>query len=271
MSNITVHIISDLFLGFNEFSTEEECIPDVDLVIINGNLGHPKRSMLYVETLCKKYPTTQFVYNLGESELYVQSNYPKFFNEFNLQLEQRKIHSNDWPKNLHFSLEPMIVECRGGKKVDVFCLYGFPLIYTIKTIWEETNWYKFYFKELIEDDSPEGKYYKPKGTSNVHHGAIHIPADKEWVNAMHQKEWKVAQKWELTNNGCYKILVTHFNPYKDSRLSNIEYSTYDIHIDKHCLWIGSDTEFNGVQFLGGRLYSNPGRGQIQRSKIITMY
>jgi hypothetical protein len=34
-----IHVISDLFLGFNEFSTEEEHIPDVDLVIVNGKVS----------------------------------------------------------------------------------------------------------------------------------------------------------------------------------------------------------------------------------------
>ena len=64
---IKVHVISDLFLGFNEFANpEDEVLPEVDLVILNGNIGHLKRGMLYAETLCRKYPETQFVYNLGE-------------------------------------------------------------------------------------------------------------------------------------------------------------------------------------------------------------
>ena len=44
-----VHIIHDLFYGFNEpTSSEDLTIPDVDLVIMNGNLGwSSKRSWHY--------------------------------------------------------------------------------------------------------------------------------------------------------------------------------------------------------------------------------
>jgi hypothetical protein len=270
MSNISVHLISDLNLGYNELSQDDETIPDVDLVVINGNLGHPKRGMLYMEKLCAKYPDTQFVCNLGESELYIESNYPKTMDEVKLQTLKRKTHNETWPKNLHYSLQPMIINLRNNQKVDVFCLYGFPFIHSIKGQWEETNWHRYYYKELIEDYQPEGKPYKPAGTSNVNHGAQHIPADKDWVNKEHEKEWLVVKKWELENNGCYKILVTHFSPYNDPRLVNQEYGPYNIHIDKSCLWLTASSEHNGVQFLGGKLYGNPGRGSKCRSKVITM-
>ena len=60
-----VHIIHDLFYGFNEpTSSEDLTIPDVDLVIMNGNLGwSSKRSWHYAFQVANLYPNIQFVFN----------------------------------------------------------------------------------------------------------------------------------------------------------------------------------------------------------------
>lgn len=164
----------------------------------------------------------------------------------------------------------MTVECRGNKKVDILCLYGYPYIHQVKIPWEDTIWHHYYYKDIVFDDRPHNKNYEfiPKETSNVNHGYIHITADIEWVNQMHKLEWKKAQDFELSDTGNYKIYVTHFNPYKDTRFTDYECSSYNIHLDKTVYWLSGNTEMNGITYLGGKLYSNPGRGRDARNKVI---
>ena len=265
---IKIHVISDLFLEFNEFSLEEETIPDVDLVVINGNIGQIKRAMLYVETLCKKYPTTQFVYNLGELELHIMSHV-KMIREIESQLTIRKNTNSTWPKNLHWSEDPMLIKLRNGKTVDIFCLYGYPKIHSLDCAWEDTNWYKYHTMEIDHSTTPEGKAYKPAETSNVYHGGVHTMANMDFINSLNKDEETKVRKWELTNNNAPKILVTHINPYKDNRLKNQTINPYLIHM-LNKTWISSNTNCEGVMFLGGKLYTNVGRGPLARSKVISI-
>lgn len=260
-----VHVISDLFLDFNEFSTEDEILPDVDLVILNGNIGQLKRGMLYAETLAKKYKDFQFVYNLGEVELYEKAQV-KHLREIQEQLQIRKNTNVTWPKNLHYSEEPMMIKCRNGVYIDILCLYGFPKIYSTSCPWEDTNWHKLYTMDFFDDENPEGKYYKPKGTSNVRHGTVPVMANIDWINKMHLLEESKARKWELTNNNATKLLVTHINPYKDTRLKDQVTAPFLIHLH-NMYWVASNTYVNDVLFLGSHLMANPGRGSIVRSNV----
>ncbi len=263
MSN--VHIISDLFLGYNEFTLEEETIPEsADLVIFNGNLGHLKRGMLYVETLCRKYPDVQFVYNPGQTEKY--QVFTKTINEFENSMTIRKSSSPTWPKNLHWSITNQIIQLRNGRPVDIMCAYGFPKIHKCHIDWKDSVWYKDYAMDVIYDFDSRNISDKPKETSNVEHGQIPIFATIDWINQQHEKEWLHVKKWEI-NPTCYKVLVTHINPYIDTRYEGLEVSPYLIHLNNG-LWVGSNTVCEGINFLGSELYSNPGRGSAARSKII---
>lgn len=264
-----IHVISDLFLGFVESSDEDEILPDVDLVILNGNIGHIKRSMLYAETLAKKYPTTHFVVNLGQTELY--SAVTKRKNEIQESMLVRKASNDAWPPNLHYSNdESMIFTLRNGQPIDVLCTYGFPNILKVNVPWEQTAWFKDYSMDVGYDlpESHSNAWKKPPGTSDVRHGLFPIWATKEWVNQEHQREYWLAKNWEEKVT-CLKILVTHINPYKDSRCEGLQTIPYNIHLDQG-LWIGSNKENNGSLMLGAGLYSNPGRGRDKRQKVITV-
>ena len=265
-----IHVISDLNLGFNEFSTEEEQIPDVDLVIINGNIGLLKRSMLYTETLCKKYPDTQFVYNYGHTES--AKGPPKSMGELDNGFRIRKDANSTWPKNLHWSKEPQLVKLRNGHELNILCTYGYPKIHQCSIPWTDTVWYKDHLMDIL-DDFPKDRYAdgdwgRPKNTSPVNHGWYPIFASKEWINQQHEKELKLVRNWEVYGTGL-KILVTHFNPYKDNRYHGQEVSPYLIHL-KNKYWISANQEYDGISFLGGKLYSNPGRGPLARQKVITI-
>lgn len=266
---VNIHLISDLNLRFNEPCPDEEILPDVDLIIVNGNIANNmKRTMLYLETVCKKYPTTQFVFNPGQNE----SNFwrEKNSGEGYLNLSVRKNSSQFWPKNLHYSKEPMLVNLRDGSTIDLLCIYGFPRIHKIDGNWEETDWFKFYVQEFSED--VDGSlvnriYHKSMETSRVRHGLMAVYPGQEWVNKKHEEEWRLVKNWEIKSTTHFKILVTHINPYKDKRFNNLVVSPYQIHL-LGGLWIGSNIEVNGINFLGSMLYSNPGRGKETREKII---
>ncbi len=108
-----VHVIHDLMYGFNE-STEfsDLNLPDVDLVIFNGNIGlNSKRTMLYATELTKKYPNVQFVLNFGWYEMYL-GHVPKTPYEFEDNISVRIQNSDDWPKNLHWcKTMPRVLTC----------------------------------------------------------------------------------------------------------------------------------------------------------------
>lgn len=260
-----VHVISDLYLDFNENSASEEVIPtETDLVIINGNISkHIKRAFLYIETLCRLYPDVQFVVNLGEKERY--SGPEKRIDELMDNIEARSVSNASWPKNLHFSRKPILITLRDGVKVDVLCTYGFPEIHSYNGDWEDTSWHKNIHVDVLYDFFGENSKYKPIGTSNVEHGMVPVFASQQDINRFHAQETKTARDWELTPSAI-KILVTHINPYKDSRCENQSVTPYNIHLEKG-YWIGSNTQVNGIRFVGAKLYANPGRGVEARSRI----
>jgi len=262
-----IHVISDLNLGFNEFSTQDEILPDCDVVIINGNIGCLKRSMFFAETLCNKYPDIPFIFNLGELELYYRVG-EKHKNELKNSLKLRKESYHGWPKNLYYSDDPIRIDLKNGQPIDVLCVYGFPKIKKYTGDWKNSHWHKHYVEDVVWLDDPSSYPEKPQETSNVCHGELPIWASIEWINQMHEVEYKKIKTWEL-DAGVKKILVTHINPYNDSRLKDISNSPYLIHLNKG-VWITSNTQCNGVNFLGSNLYSNPGSGTIARSTVFTV-
>lgn len=269
----TVHVISDLNLQFNEFTPEsDKSIPDVDLVVLNGNIGTmPKRGQLYVEELCTKYPTTQFVYNPGFSELYPPGFIPKskYGNEIFNAIKARTTHNKFWPKNLHcFPEESKRIVLRNGHVVDVFSAFGYPKIYKLNCPWEETIWFKNIVSEVTRDFN-DPRAIIPKETSKVSHGDLAIWATQEWMNEQNEIEYKKIRDWELTydDNSGYKILITHINPIKDSRCKNQVVDFFNIHLNEG-LWIGSDTKVANVMYVGAKFVSNPGRGEEARSLVI---
>jgi len=260
-------VISDLFYYETErFSNEDLVIPDVDLVIINGNIGSGKKSMQYAEILCKKYPTTCFVYNLGFTEAYI-GNMIKDSNEILNGIYLRKQISSFWPKNLYYSPDEMFITLRNGFTVNVLCMFGWPTIYDFTGDWKDTYLYKNVITE-VTNDIKHKHFIKPKDTSDVWHGYLWIWAYPEWINLKNIEETDKVRQWEITPNH-YKILVTHINPLKDTRFKNIRYSSYDIHLND-MLWVSADNTINGALYKGGHLKANPGRGSAPRSKIINV-
>lgn len=257
-----LHVISDLRLGFNEFADPiDETVPDVDLVVVAGNIGKLKRSALYIETLARKYPDTQFIWLWGESEIYFPGM-PKFMGELENSMKIR-MENTDFPKNIHWcSDENMFITLRNGQEIDVFCTYGFPRIMSYTGDWEDTHWFKHYPVEMQYDTIDFS--FKPKETSSVQHGPVPIWATKEWINNTHDKMWEKIRVWERERTG-FKLLVTHINPYKDTRCKNQIVTPYRIHLNRMA-WATTNTP-TYVNFLGAKLIANPGRGAECRGKV----
>jgi len=261
----TIHIISDLFLGFNERATEEHNIPDVDLVIVNGNMGHPKRTMLFLETLCAAHPDKIFIYNLGYTERYKTAG-GKWVNEVEQAGKIRSIINDLWPKNLYRPLnESTIITTRNNAKFDVLGVFGFPKISGHIGPWENT-WYHRHISSGITEDFRHPLFKKPKDTSDVDHGKIPLFATLDFINEQHEYETNLIKQWEIQETHP-KILITHINPFKDSRNENLNVNPHLIHLNKG-LWVTANTKVSGIKFLGADLVSNPGRGLEPRSHIV---
>lgn len=261
----SIHIISDLFLGFNERATEEHNIPDVDLVIVNGNIGHAKRTMLLLETLCKAHPDKVFIYNLGYTEKFKTAG-GKWINEAEQAAKVRSKMNNTYPINLFFPVtESMVVTTRNNAQFDILCVFGFPKISSYNGRWED-SWYHTHVSSGLTTDINHPLFKKPKDTSNVDHGLIPLMATVDFINEQHAIETEIIRKWEI-NPTHPKILVSHINPYKDTRNQNLTVNPHLIHL-KDGLWVTANTKVENINFLGARLVSNPGRGLEPRSHVV---
>lgn len=261
----SLHIISDLHLGFNEKAEEEHNIPDVDVVIVNGNISSPKRAMLYLETLCNKYPSTQFVYNTGYTERFHLAK-EKFIGHRDISEKLRSLVYTKYPKNLHFPLNNnIVIDTRNGRQLDVLCVFGFPEIVKSMIDWE-TTWYHRHICMDVTRDYKHVSFKKPAETSDVSHGEIPIFASMEFINKQNENETSLIRNWEVSSVHS-KILVTHINPYNDERNYGLKVRPHLIHLD-YSLWVTSNTKVSDVRFSGANLISNPGRGIEQRSNII---
>lgn len=258
-----IHLISDLHLGFNEASTDDDVtIPDVDLVVLNGNIGMTKRSMLYAESLCNKYPDIPFVCNLGETEKIL--NFGKYVGDLEENMLIRKSSNPTWPKNLYYDhYEPIYLKLKNGQEVDIFCAYGYPKIHKLEVAWEETIWFKEYISHISDD--PSLILHNHEG---LYHGSVPVFATKDWINEQHDKEWHMIKKWELVP-AAKKILITHINPLKDTRCIGQITSSFNIHLDNG-VWLTSNFRVNNVKYVGSRLFSNPGRGSEARANVIVI-
>lgn len=268
-----VHVISDLNFGWHEVTPDEETLipKSVDLVILNGNLGAPKRSMMYALQLCKLYPKIQFVYNDGELERYWNVTPKNTPWEYENAMNIRKAASSDWPKNLHWrdprSDEGLLITLQTGHTVNVFTTFGFPKIVSYKGDWKDTYWYKnFCLVAEYVHKMDNWKNFDPIELEIVKHGTVPLWFTQEHINSVFSETEAKLKKWEtsLKNTG---ILVTHINPYNDPRCENCIVAPYQIHTD-NILWITSKTYVDNIKFLGGKLYSNPGRGSELRSNIV---
>ena len=260
---IKVHVISDFYLPFIEFSTETDVsLPECDLVVIAGNMGQIKRVMVYVESLCRKYPDKQFIFNTGRTEdgLHQKNN-----TEMSDGLTNRQSLSNFWPKNLHYGFQKPISLTINDQKIEVLCFHGFPYIAEDNiddSIWKSTQWYKYATHGVTYDQ----KEFKHKDAADIYHGWFPKFSTVERCREDHDLEYDIVKQW-LNNapSDVTKILVTALFPKNDPCLEGIDYTMYPgINPD---VWIASgrtleDRTNNYV------LYGNPGREQSAREAVL---
>ena len=267
----SVHVISDLNFHYRELFGDELNIPEeADIVILNGNIGGLQIACMYGAALCKKYPDIPIILNLGEKERYWGIIPKNDYWETENGLKFRIGASDDWPKNLHWKdprdPEGMLVTLRTGQVVSVYTDYGFPKIHSVEGNWEDTYWYKNYciVGEYIHKLDKWGIW--PKEADIVKQGIIPLWFTKDFMRKLYEEQELNIKRWE-TSLEHYGILVTHINPYQDYRTEGCVVSPYQIHM-KNKLWVTTGELTKSINFLGGKLYSNPGRGPIARSNII---
>lgn len=265
-----VHVISDLFYGFNEVTESvDNILPEVDLVILNGNISYiAKRSFLYTYELCSKYPHIQFVYNFGFYERYY-GFIDKFEGEGEESLRIRKNQPN-WPKNLHWkdpkSNDGLLIKLQTNQVVSVWPTFGFPKIHSFTGVWEDTWWYR----NIAVESVPMYKFSNRddrllEGTELELFSSKPIWASEDWIKQKFEEQESKIRNWEV-NLQNYGILVTHTNPYYDEKNKNCVVSSYNIHMANK-LWVTTNQSFS-VNYLGGKLYANSGRGLVARGEVI---
>lgn len=268
-----IHVISDLDYGYNEPTDPEDTVlpEEADLVVVNGNIGFVKRSFLYIYELCEKYPDKQFVFNYGEIERYYRV-FAKVPNEGEESLSIRMKASRDWPKNLYWkdprTDDELLIKLRNNQTISVFADYGFPKLHNYEGDWEDSYWYRNYSTAIVTKESLEHVEPKPKEYYDASYGKILLWATPEWVNEKFAETERKAKKWE-ENLKNFGVFITHLNPYNDTRLKNMTISPYKIHLG-NLVWITSNTKVNNINYLGAKLYANPGRGKLARSEYITV-
>lgn len=258
---IKVHVISNLDLYDNEWAdTVDETLPECDVVFISGNNGYVKRSMLFTETLCKKYPNIQFVYLNGKRELIRQ----KVITQISDGLTARKAFSELWPPNLHYSFEKPFTIMVGDKTLDILCLHGYPLISekVSEDIWKSTTWFKFVNHAFTEDPS----YCRPQGISDACRGPYPVWSTPELCKDAHTHEHEIVNRWiENKQPDTIQILVTSLSPVEDISLPNINYVLFpNIKVD---YWLAGGSNVDLVE-ENYYLHTNSGRGSTARGKIL---
>lgn len=113
------HIISDLNLDLFDHAEEQHILePDVEYVVLAGNISVTiKRTMLFAETLAKKYPNAKLIFNYGYQEL--------------LQIEYYKVQNSVIQRIKFFEKSPSNLFFPKGEVVgsyDFFCTEGFPYL-----------------------------------------------------------------------------------------------------------------------------------------------
>lgn len=255
---IKAHVISDLYLYDNEWADPiDETLPECDIVFVNGNNGSVKRSMLFAETLCKKYPSVQVVFLNGRRELIRQ----KVRTQISDGLTTRKFYSELWPSNLHYAFEKPIHLTINNTKLDILCMHGYPYITdeVDKTLWESSSWYKFVNHGLTDDPN----YCRPLGASDASRGDFPIWSTPELCRIDHDKEFEIVKEWCNNTGDTIKILATSLSPIADTSLPNINYTLFSgISVD-HWICSGYECDLTNNSF---HLYGNPGRGESARGR-----
>jgi hypothetical protein len=260
---IKVHLISDLWLEDNEWCDPiDEELPECDLVIINGNCGASKRTMVYVEFLCKKYPEKQFIYNMGKREF----PYQKSYDQIATGLTVRQKCSELWPNNLHYSYKKPFNIQVNGVTLDIFCLHGYPNVnenVAVDDTWKNTSWYRYFYHGITHDQS----VFKAPQAADVYHGHWPIWSTPELCRQDHNTELNIINEWLNEPSESIKVLVTALSPLNDASLDNIEYTMYD--------GIQPDYWFVGgapINTIAGRcqILGNPGRGSSARNTVFTL-
>ena len=260
---LKVHVISDLWLEDNEWADPvDEVLPDCDLVIFTGNCGSTKRTMIQIELLCKKYPEKQFIFNMGRREMAHQKSYTQISDG----LAVRQLHSELWPKNLHYRYKKPITLKIKDITLDILCLHGYPKIAESvieDEIWKSTSWHRHFFHGLTHDQT----VFKAPQAANVYHGHWPIWSTPELCRQDHDVELETISSWLAQPSEGYKVLVTALGPINDSSLENIEYTMYQ-GIQPDYWFVGGAS----IDTMIGKshLHGNPGRGLIPRTTMFTM-
>ena len=237
-----VHTISNLNLRFHEFTNPaDETIPEEsELVILCGGFSdRTKRSLLYCETLAKKYPDKTFILNFSPYDL--TTEVPSI-----IYSGVKARYDNLAINNLHYSTRPSdILEC------DILTLYGWPRVEIVPKKLERI------FGE------PRPKYLKDGECVNK---AFRYFITAEELNQFYSDEKMRLIDWLNNGSDKKKILITGTAPENDPY--STEYSLYDDLDLSGITWIHGGSEYYDKKQNGVRLICNPGSGSARQKTFV---
>jgi hypothetical protein len=261
---IKAHVVSDLMLFNNTVDPSDEVIPECDIAFVVGNIGYARRTMFYSETLCAKYPNTQFIFNMGRTETLHAKNESQYVDG----LRTRQMLSPFWPSNLHYAHRESIKLTINEVTLDILCLPGYPKVAeTVEydAVWKSHNWYRFASHGVTYDHND----FKVQGAADVPHGWFPIVSTPELCRIDHDKDLVLINEWlDNRTDNVPKILVTAFSPIADPGMPNVDYVMYPGANPDY--WIFGGTKANTTTDTGTVLYGNPGRELNARSEVLAI-
>lgn len=239
-----LHIYSDLGLRYLEFADSvDETVPDCDAVIVAGNIStDAKRSLLFQETLGQH--NKPIFLNFGLLEFSRGSYCLETLISAHTRYGVKK-DSNCYYKHNANTILPEL-------KLDVLPLFGWPKLDSQEEL-DSTKLGK------INLEIVWGMYYDEEGV------AVNTfdPYPTKWnrINELHEQEQQVLSDWltDQHTSDNTKVLVVGHN-YANIIKADLTNVILIVPND-----VAQDTAFNN-----GRLYSNPGRGVLPRSRILTV-
>jgi hypothetical protein len=239
-----LHIYSDLRLRYLEFSDPvDELVPDVDAVIVAGNIStDAKRSLLFQETLGQHNKPVFLNYGLLE---FTRGSYClETLNSTQLRYGVKK-DTNCYYKHNGNTILPEL-------KLDVLPLFGWPKFNSQEEL-DNTKLGKILLEVVW------GMYYDEEGVAIN----AYDPYPTRWnrINELHEQEQSVLADWladqHTTDNTKVLVVGHNYAEIIKADLTNV-------------ILVVPGEEAQDTAFNNGRLYSNPGRGSLPRSRILTV-
>ena len=236
-----IHIISDLDIDYQDFAEDQNNInQDCKYIIITGNVSlENKRSMIYLDTLSKKYPAATIIFNFGLIDVMA-----KPYEGVKSMLDVKINDFKKFDKNIYLPLKPMVIG-----DYEFLCAFGWPYIRDE----EEFNRSNLVKNTIIAWD---GEFYIDDICVSKKFPRVYTMG---FVNEQAAREEEMINEWLNTESTKQKILVTAQGPDSENIFKTTKVEIFPNLNLNGIVWItGGVTDYVGP-YKNCRLIKLPGR------------